>query len=252
MSGSPVSAQQPTQPLAQISALLGWLILASSAITVVFGALPLRVLSASWYLTNSANLLNVGLLALIGALLVSISQLLEPADKAITRAAGRLRAIATTLVVLYLLLLPLQIVLGQRVVKGSDREILASVDRLTGLVKGIEATQSEEALRAYLSSLPDPPTLPARFDAPFEVVKTRALTNLKARIYAESNLYARRNSRNTLQFFIECIRNGLQCLVLAIGFAAIVRLTAAKGVNPLNAALLRLARLPARALRSSR
>lgn len=110
------------------------------------------------------------------------------------------------------------------------------MDRLNGLVKGIAATQNEPALRAYLFSLPDPPNLPARFDAPFEVIRQRALSNLKARIYAESNLYSRRKARNTLQFFIECVRNGLQCLVLAIGFAAIVR----------------LARLPARALRSSR
>ena len=112
------------------------------------------MLSASWCLANSANPLNVGLLALIGALLVF--------------------------------------------------------------------------------SLPDPPDLPARF-APFEVISQRALTNLKARIYAESNLYSRRKARNTLQFFVECVRNGLQCLVLAIGFVA----------------LLRLARLPAQALRSS-
>lgn len=38
------------------------------------GPCPLQVLSASWYLANSADLLNVGLLALIGALLVSISR----------------------------------------------------------------------------------------------------------------------------------------------------------------------------------
>ena len=39
--------------------------------------------------------------------------------------------------------------------------------------------------------------MPARFDAPFEVIRQRALTNLKGRIYAESNLYTRRNSRNS-------------------------------------------------------
>ena len=100
------------------------------------------------------------------------------------------------------------------------------MDRLSGLAKGIEATQNEAELRAYLS------TLPARFDAPFEVIKKRALTNLKARIYAENHLYARRNSRNSLQFFVECIRSALQCLVLAIGFAAIVRLTASRGHQP--------------------
>ena len=56
---------------------------------------------------------------------VHIGNLLEPRDKAIAKATGRRRALASVLVVLFLLLLPLQFVLGQRVLQTSLRDILA-------------------------------------------------------------------------------------------------------------------------------
>jgi hypothetical protein len=65
-----------------------------------------RLLTSSWYVS-------------------SIGNLLEPHDKAIAKANGRLRALASVLVVLFLLLLPLQFVLGQRVLQTSLRDIFA-------------------------------------------------------------------------------------------------------------------------------
>jgi len=56
----------------------------------------------------------------------SIGNLLEPHDKAIAKATGRRRALDSVLVVLFLLLLlPLQFVLGLRVLQTSLRDIFA-------------------------------------------------------------------------------------------------------------------------------
>jgi len=66
---------------------------------------PPRLLTSSWYTS-------------------SIGNLLEPHDKAIAKANGRLRAMASVLVVLFLLL-PLQFVLGLRVLQTNLRDILA-------------------------------------------------------------------------------------------------------------------------------
>jgi len=67
-----------------------------------------RLLTSSWYLS-------------------SIGHLLEPHDKAIAKATGRRRALDSVLVVLFLLLLPLplQFVLGLRVLQTSLRDIFA-------------------------------------------------------------------------------------------------------------------------------
>jgi len=75
--------------------------------------------------------------------------------------------------ILLVLIIPFQYFLGARILKQQTISTVAAVSNLQGIAKGISAVNSEPELRSYVASLPNPPALPAKFDAAFPVIKQR-------------------------------------------------------------------------------
>ena len=86
-----------------------------------------------------------------------------------------------------MLIIPLQFFLGQLILKLQTTSTTEAVNNLQEIARRISGFNSEEQLRAYAGSLPNPIYLPAKFDAAFPVIKNRAVENIKAQINAINN-----------------------------------------------------------------
>jgi hypothetical protein len=85
------------------------------------------------------------------------------------------------------LFIPLQFCLGLRVLNAKANSTLEAISNLKAIVKGISVVNSEPELRKYLASLPNPPAVPDKFDAPFPDIKSRAIQNITTQINIETN-----------------------------------------------------------------
>ena len=93
---------------------------------------------------------------------------------------------------------------------------------------------TEAELRAYVASLPNAPSLPAKFDAAFPVIKQRAIENLQAQINAGSENIALQKSESLQVFLKEAIRNTAQAILMATAFSALAALGGPKATNAIT------------------
>jgi hypothetical protein len=142
---------------------------------------------------------------------------------------------------LIIILIPIQIVSGIRALQAQTQLILGEVVELKNIIKGIKATGNEAELRAFMASLPNPPKLPAKFDAPFPMIKANAIINLEAtvnRALNDAETQRRDNSQNLIR---EYVRNAIQSLLLAAAFSMVAGLFSQKyGVGGIILRLLKL------------
>jgi hypothetical protein len=76
-------------------------------------------------------------------------------------------------------------------------------------------------LRSFLASLPTPPPVPARLNAPFPEIRQRLLTNFDSQLNA-ANYQAGELRRQRMERFIaDASRNTVQALLMAIAFTGI-------------------------------
>ena len=140
-----------------------------------------------------------------------------------------------------IILIPIQIFSGTKALQAQAQLILNEVVELRNIIKGIKVTGNEAELRAFMASLPNPPKLPARFDAPFPVIKEKAIIPLEGtvnRALKDAETQKRNNSQNLIR---EYARNAIQCLLLAAAFAMVAGLVSQNyGIGGIILNLLRL------------
>jgi hypothetical protein len=209
----------PPSEFSFILALLGWLIVGSTLNLIIFGSFPLKLATSEWQLSLIGALLSSSLALLIGTAMVVFARLLNIEDRTLQNwqlLAGRFAAL---LAVLLVLIIPFQFFLGSRLLKKQTSVSVDAVSNLQGIIKGISAVNSEAQLRAYVGSLPNPPSLPAKFDAPFPVIKARAIENIKAQINAINNSSELQKTEAFQIFLKEAIRNTAQAILMAAAFS---------------------------------
>ena len=224
--------------------LLGWLILASKALQFAFTAIPPKLLDPAWQLNVISGLLDASFPLLIGLLLMSVSRLMDRDDRHIAKGAGFARSLASALAIILVLSIPVQLYLGQKLLKTSNTPLFEQIATLNTISKGVQAAKNEQELRLFLANLPEPQPLPEKLDKPFKDVKEIILTNASSRINAIKTEIEKRHSQSTQTFITEFIRNLLLSLILATAFSVIPRLTSSRRPNMLSALLLFIAKLP--------
>ena len=132
---------------------------------------------------------------------------------------------AAWLAVLLLVIIPLQFILGTRVINQQAIPAAEAVTKLKDIVKGINNVNSESELRAYVASLPNPPALPSKFDAAFPVIKERAIQNINAQINATANNAELQKSQALQVFLKEAVRNTAQAILMATAFSILANLS---------------------------
>jgi len=205
--------------LAQALFIGGAVLLASFANTLIFSAFPLQLLRPDWQLRVAGNLLSFGASALIGVLLVAISQQgLSPQAGGMAPRARLIRKLAGWAAIGYLILIPAQVSAGLRLL-GERAQADKQPNILWGKMRArILATETEAQLRALLGRLPEPPVLPEKFNAPLAKVKQELIDYTDARFAARSTQLEKARSERLQNFLNEVSRNSIQSLLLAFGF----------------------------------
>lgn len=227
--------------VAQCLQVSAFLIAISSLNTFLFSLFPFNASRSTWLLAMSTSALSAATPLLISFLLIACAAGFDPNNRPITSRLKFICRASWWISLLIIILIPIQIVSGIRALQAQTQLILGEVVELKNIIKGIKATGNEAELRTFMASLPNPPKLPAKFDAPFPVIKANAIINLEAtvnRALNDAETQRRNNSQNLIR---EYVRNAIQSLLLAAAFSMVAGLFSQKyGVGGIILRLLRL------------
>ena len=236
-----ISLRIAVKRIAQCLQVSAFLVALSSLNTFLFSLFSFNGSRSSWLLGMSTSALSVATPLLISFLLIACAAGFDPRNKVIT---SRLRFIAKAswwISLLLIVLIPIQIFSGIKALQARTQSILGEVIDLKNIIKGIRSTGNEVELRAFMASLPNPPKLPARFDAPFSVIKGNAILNLEGTVNRALNDMETQKRNNLQVLIVEGARNSIQSLLLSAGFAMVAGLRSQKyGIGKIILGLLNL------------
>ncbi|MFM7639983.1 MAG: hypothetical protein ACKO45_00260 [Cyanobium sp.] len=204
--------------------VVGWLLTASNLNVIIFRALPLRIGNADWYLDLISAVLSSSPFILLGLVMACLPNLFRANGTYLSMLSTHASRLASLACVVVLLTVPCQFWFGKQALNNQTIQINSAVSNLKGIIKGIQATNSETELRGFVASLPNAPTLPAKFDAPFAVIKERAITNIQAQVNAGTTNIETQTREGVQLFFKEAMRNTAQAILMATAFAALANI----------------------------
>jgi hypothetical protein len=205
-------------------ATIGWLMIGFSLNTIIFNSFPLRIATPEWQLNLIASLLSSSTFLLIGATLITLALVFNPEERILKDWNLTAARSASLFAIVLLLIIPLQFYLGSISLRKQTNSALESINRLKTTVAAIKSLNSEAELRQYAASLPNPPTLPAKFDANFPVIKERAIAYIQAQVNGATENLNSRQIEATQIFLKEAIRNTAQAILLSAAFSALASL----------------------------
>ncbi len=203
---------------------VGGLILVAGAFnTLILSSLPFALFRAEWQLQFSGTFLTTGSLALAGALLLCASRAFHPSDPRLASRVVLCRRCCSWVAIACLLLIPVQLQAGVRLMQQQAAREAQNQAQWQSFKARLQASRSEQELRAILGGLPQPVQLPARLDMPLATLKQRLIAEVESRFNAASFRTDGARSSRWQDFLLEAFRNCLQSLLLAIGFAALAQ-----------------------------
>jgi hypothetical protein len=227
--------------VAQCLQVSAFLIAISSLNTFLFSLFPFNASRSTWLLAMSTSALSAATPLLISFLLIACAAGFDPNNRPITSRLKFICRASWWISLLIIILIPIQIVSGIRALQAQTQLILGEVVELKNIIKGIKATGNEAELRAFMASLPNPPKLPAKFDAPFPMIKANAIINLEATVNRALNDAETQRRDNSQSLIREYVRNAIQSLLLAAAFSMLAGLFSQKyGVGGIILRLLKL------------
>jgi len=219
LSKKPSERQQ--RQLAVFAATAGWVLIGTALSSILFASFPFQLLQPEFQLRLISAILSASMALLLGCLLVCAAYVLDLDNKLLRDRAKLVRVASRTFAILLLLIVPLQLFAGMRALAKVQEGESEMLKQRRVVIQRLSNTQDEQELRAYIASLPGSPQMPDRFDAPFPVIKKRALANMKEQSsITEMNLRPVRAQRWE-RFLGEASRNSVQAILMAIAFLAL-------------------------------
>ena len=196
------------------------IVLLGSFLAGLINAAPPRLADPAWQLNLVGLLLGSGGLALIGALLICLARVFDQTDRQLQNRAQLVRTLATWVALGWLLLIPLQLFVGARLINSQGRSELDQIQSIERVAKAVRDANSEFELRQALAQVPNQPPLPP-LTVPLPVAKANLLAQLQKTVNTAKNNQDL-GSSNRLQIWLkEAFRNCVQSLLLSVGFLAI-------------------------------
>jgi hypothetical protein len=193
--------------------------------TVIVRAWPPKILDPQWQLAFSADLINNGSLALMGALLTPLALAFHPGSDRLRARRNAFRSWALAAAIGFLLLIPLQASAGWRLYRtissNAEQQSSQSARKLAELRQAIGAATSPQEIQAKLNQLVGPSAglSPTQLRTPIDQLRQellvgadQAANRLQQRIQAQASLKPDRLIKET-------IRIALSSLLYAAGFA---------------------------------
>ncbi len=186
----------------------------------LINALPLLITDQAWQLNLISILMNGGGIALVGALLIRIARLFDFSDRQVQKRAELVRSLATWVAMGWLLLIPLQLFLGVRLINSQAGGELQQIQAFEDISRAVRNTNTEEELRTAMAQIPNQPPLP-RLTVPLEVAKANLLAQFQKTINTAKNRQDEGSSSRWQNWMKEAFRNSLQCVMLSLGFLSL-------------------------------
>jgi len=204
--------------------IIGWLLIGFSLNAIIFNSFPVKLATPEWQLNLIAALISSSPSLLMGATLISLALVFNPEAQILKDWNLTVARAASWLAVVLVLIIPLQFYQGSRALKNQTNSAYEAINKLKSISNGISRLNSEADLRLYVASLPNAPTLPAKFDAAFPVIKQRAIENIQAQINTATENLELQKSQAIQVFLKEAIRNTAQLILMAAAFSALAAL----------------------------
>lgn len=204
---------------ARITYWVGLTLLGTFLVSLI-NAFPLRFADASWQLSFMSVLLGSGAMALLGFLLVCLARIFNPSDREITRRSLLLRTLASWIALGWVLLIPLQLFIGMRLINTQASNEIDAIRKLEAVAGAVRNSLSEAELRAALGQMPNQPPLP-QLTVPLDIGKANLLAQFQKAINTAKNRHQEGSSTRWQTWAREAFRNSLQSLLLGLGFLAI-------------------------------
>jgi len=202
-------------------ALGGWTVILAAVTPLIFAIFPLQLGQPVWQLNTISSLLGASTNILIGSLLISLARIFNPKDSQLKKNTAFIRKLAGLLAVLMLILIPFSLFSGYRAIKANEAASRISLKEWKKQLRAVQSLASEADIRSWAASLPEPPLLPAVFEAPFPVIKNRMIDNLTGKINSVQNQIEENFKGQWLRFLTEFTRNSIQALLMALAFSAL-------------------------------
>lgn len=205
---------------AQAFSVVGLISIGLGLLALVFGSLPVRLLAPAWQLQLSGALTGAGFSLLIGTLLICTASAFPGASQPTHGNVKLLRKICTWVAILYLVLIPIQLYAGMRVLQQKSSEEGRTQAAWKKFKRQLEATNSEQELRDMLGKLSQPINLPPKLNQPFLSFKQTIVAQADSRFNALAFQTDRARAKRLQDFIEEAANNCIKSLLLAAGFAA--------------------------------
>ncbi|WP_216907439.1 hypothetical protein [Synechococcus sp. CCY 0621] len=218
---TPIDSDKRNQrDIAELLSTTGLVMVGYGLTALLFACLPIRLLDPEWQLRASGAFSASGPFLLIGLLLVCLARSFNGSSQQLISRVKLLRSLSTWAAILYLLLVPIQLHAGVRLLQqksGQEAQLQAQWSKFKAQ---LQATTSEQEVRSLLATLPQPVQLPAKLDIPLPVLKKQLFANVDSRFNALRYQTAEARSQRLQNFLGEASSNCLKTLLVALGFAA--------------------------------
>lgn len=205
--------------------ILGWLIIGYALNNIIFTSLPLGLASLEWQLNFFSSFISSSFNILTGSTLIIVAQLFNTKQRSLLKWQAFVSNLAAWLAIVLLLIIPLQIFLGLRALNEQKLPTVNAINNLRGTISRINTISTEPELRAYLASIPNPPTLAYKPDAAFPASKQQAIDYIKADINVKTNAADSKNSQAVQTFMKEAVKNASQAILMATAFSVLANLS---------------------------
>jgi hypothetical protein len=212
--------------LADILEALSLALLGIFLAAILVRAWPPKLLDAQWHLALTADLINNGSLALLGALLTPLALAFDPSRKRLRTRNKAFRQWALAAAIGFLLLIPLQVSAGWRlyrtVTSQTEKQSSQSAAKLTELRQAIATATSTQEVQARLQQLAgnNAGLTPTQLSTPINQLRQELLARAdQVANRLQQNIVATQSSFKPNRLFKETVRIVLSALFYAVGFA---------------------------------
>jgi hypothetical protein len=205
---------------------VGLALLAYFLVDLLFQAWPVALLQPLWLDQMIGFLMSRSTTPLLGALLIAAASEVDARSTSLASRSAWVRRAASWVAVGYLLLIPVQIYAGVKLLRAEQQEASKLLSQATQSIQAIKSSSTEAELRkAYEGIQGAKAPLPAELPQPLSRFKERLSEAMDARSKKAHYEFDQRLSMLWQRSLELIFGNMLRMLIFFLGFAAMARST---------------------------
>ncbi len=211
------------QDLAEPLKWVGFALLGIYAAAVGAAALPVRLLDPAWINSVCSSIRSGVLFPLLAMVLILISAYLERTGNE-PPLITRLRRLCSLVTLGFVLMIPLQIWSGQKLIDLAIQNQQARVQPLDMALRALYATANADELQAAIRSIPGAsPNISNRFDEPVRLIRDRLIAEIEPQLDKQKDQIKGVIGGIRRDSVIVLVKDTSQALFSALAFAALGR-----------------------------